>query len=122
MSTDLLVTAGSSITSGVTERWTTVAFQSSSTIDIGGQHRYPRYQARDETPGMTPATTTTARSIRRGAVIVAACLVEAILILGFVVASLGLGYESHSGVGPDQRPPPVRPAPPPPPDPPRISP
>lgn len=41
-----------------------------------------------------------ARSIRRGVIIAATCLVEAILILGFIGASLGVGYESQPGVGP----------------------
>jgi hypothetical protein len=39
-------------------------------------------------------------SIGRVVMIAAACLVEAILILGFVVASLGLGYEGQPGVSP----------------------
>jgi hypothetical protein len=58
------------------------------------------------------------RSLARAATIVAALLIEAILILVFVVASLGLGYEGYSGTGPD-RPllPPLSPAPAPPPDP-----
>ncbi len=59
-----------------------------------------------------------ARSTRIAAAIVLACLIEAILILSYVVASLGLGYESYSGLGPDRPPPaPLMPAPAPPPNP-----
>ena len=56
-------------------------------------------------------------SVPRAVAIIAACLIEAIMILGFVGASLGLGYESHSGFGPDRPPPPATPAPAPPPEP-----
>jgi hypothetical protein len=62
------------------------------------------------------------RSIRHRATFVVACLIEAILILGFVVASLGLGYEGYPGAGPDRPPPPPAPAPAPPPDSLRIAP
>jgi hypothetical protein len=99
MSTDSWVNAGPSMPSGATTRRALAA--------------PPRYRA-------SPPTSGTARFIRRGAAIVVACLIEAVLILGFVVASLGLGYESHSGVGPG-RPPPVTPAPAPPPGPAVIS-
>jgi hypothetical protein len=59
-----------------------------------------------------------ARSVARAGKIVAALLIEAILILVFVAASLGLGYESSSGAGPDRPlPPPLSPAPAPPPHP-----
>jgi len=58
-----------------------------------------------------------AGSVARAAPVVAASLIEAILILAFVVASLGLGYEDYSGTGPDRPPPPLSPAPAPPPDP-----
>jgi hypothetical protein len=38
------------------------------------------------------------------------------LIVGFIVSSLGVGYESHSAAGPDRPPPPtMTPAPGPPP-------
>lgn len=57
---------------------------------------------------------------RLAATIVLAGLIEAILILGFVVASLGIGHESHSEAGPD-RPPLTMPGPAPAPDPPRIA-
>lgn len=60
-----------------------------------------------------------AQSVRAVA-ITAACLIEAILILGFVAASLGVGQEGQPRVGPDRPPPPVTPAPAPPPDPPRV--
>jgi hypothetical protein len=62
-------------------------------------------------------TRSRAGSVPRAVAIVAACLIEAIMILGFVGASLGLGYESYSGMGPDRPPPPVTPAPAPPPEP-----
>jgi hypothetical protein len=111
MRTESLVNAGSLVTSG------------SSTTDGGEQHRYPRYDALDAFPAISPAKDTSARSIRCGAAIFVACLIEAILILGFVVASLGLGYEGRSSVGPDRPPPPpLRPAPAPPPDQLRIAP
>jgi hypothetical protein len=48
--------------------------------------------------------------VQRGVKFIAATLIEAILILGFVVLSLGLGAEGHAGVGPDRPPPPVTPA------------
>lgn len=112
MSTNWWVNARSSMPSGAATRRALVASQSSSTIDMGEQRRDPWYRP-------SPSTNGTARSIRRGATVVVASLIEAILILGFVVASLGLGHESHSGAGPD-RPPPLTPAPAPPPDPPGI--
>jgi len=62
-------------------------------------------------------TRSRAGSIPRAVAMIAACLIEAIMILGFVGASLGLGYESYSGVGPDRPPPPATPAPAPPPEP-----
>ena len=46
-------------------------------------------------------------SIGRIAVIAFACLVQAILLLGFVAMTLGLGAGGPSGVGPDRPPPPV---------------
>jgi hypothetical protein len=46
-----------------------------------------------------------------------ALLIEALLILGFVVLSLGIGAEGRHGVGPDRPSPPPMPAPAPPPDP-----
>jgi hypothetical protein len=46
-------------------------------------------------------------SIGRIVVIAAAFFVQAILILGFVAMSLGLGAEGHAGVGPDRPPSPV---------------
>lgn len=49
------------------------------------------------------------------ATIVAVCLIEAILILGFVVLSLGIGGEEQPGLGPDRPPPPTAPSPAPPP-------
>ncbi len=55
--------------------------------------------------------------VPRAVAIVAACLIEAIMILGFVCASLGLGYESYSGMGPDRPSPPATPAAAPPPEP-----
>jgi len=57
-----------------------------------------------------------AQSVVRAATIVAALLIETILILGFVVLSLGLGAEARSGFGPDRPPPPPTPAPALPPD------
>jgi hypothetical protein len=43
--------------------------------------------------------------IRRIAAITVALLIQAILILGFVAASLGLGFDGPLGVGPDRPPP-----------------
>lgn len=57
------------------------------------------------------------RSIARIVTVVGALLIEALLILGFVVLSLGIGEEGQPGVGPDRPPPPPTPAPAPPPDP-----
>ena len=51
-------------------------------------------------PPLTRARRRTARSIRVSAGIVATCFIEAILILGFVVASLGIDPESQSVAGP----------------------
>jgi len=47
-------------------------------------------------------------SVGRIVVIASAVLVQAILILGFVAMSLGLGAEGHVAVGPDRPPPPMR--------------
>ena len=44
---------------------------------------------------------------KRIVAITAACLIEGILVLGFIALSLGLGAEGHVGVGPDRPPPPV---------------
>jgi hypothetical protein len=44
---------------------------------------------------------------KRIVAIAAACLIEVILVLGFVALSLGLGEEGHVGVGPDRPPSPV---------------
>jgi hypothetical protein len=46
--------------------------------------------------------------------VAAAFLFEAILIMGIVVATLGLGFESQTRVGPDRPPAPMAPAPGPP--------
>jgi hypothetical protein len=54
-------------------------------------------------------------AIQRTLVILAACLIEAILILGFVAATLGLGYERQPSAGPDRPPSREMPAPAPPP-------
>jgi hypothetical protein len=58
-----------------------------------------------------------ARSGSQAAAFVAACLIEAIVILGFVVMSLGIGAEGEPGLGPGRSAPPTTPAPAPPPDP-----
>ena len=107
MSRDSWVNARPSMPSDATTRRALIASQSSSTIDMGERGRGARYRA-------SPSKSGTARFIGRGAAIVVVCLIEAVLILGFVVASLGFGYESHSVVGPG-RPPPITPAPAPPP-------
>ena len=39
-------------------------------------------------------------SIGRLVMVAGVCLVETILILGFVLASMGVGYEGQPGVGP----------------------
>lgn len=44
---------------------------------------------------------------KRIVAVVVVCLIEGILVLGFVALSLGLGAEGHLGVGPDRPPPPV---------------
>jgi len=118
MSTDSMANAGSPMTSGVTKGRALVNSHGSSRINGDKRHRNPGAHAWDESLAMTPAKSARAGSIRRGATIVFACLIEAILVLGFVVASLGVGYESHSRLGPDRPPPPpLTPAPAPPPDP-----
>lgn len=53
---------------------------------------------------------------RHAATIVAAFVIQLILILGVVAANLGLGSEAKSGVGPDRPAPPSVPAPGPAPD------
>jgi hypothetical protein len=59
--------------------------------------------------------------VQQAAKVIAATLIEAIVILGFVGVSLGLGGEGHGGIGPDRPPQLVMPAPVPPPDLPGIS-
>jgi hypothetical protein len=54
-------------------------------------------------------------AIQRTLVFLAACLIEAILILGFVAAALGLGYERQPSASPDRLPSGEMPAPAPPP-------
>jgi hypothetical protein len=49
--------------------------------------------------------------VRQAAKVIAATLIEAIVILGFVGVSLGIGGEGHVGVGPDRPPQLVMPAP-----------
>jgi hypothetical protein len=55
-------------------------------------------------PPMTGAKRGRGRSIRVRAAIVATCFMEAVLILGFVVASLGIDPEGQSVAGPQPRP------------------
>jgi hypothetical protein len=59
----------------------------------------------------TNAATTRSRSrggsIGRIVSITSASLVVAIVIVGFVVAGLGLGLDGHAGIGPDRPPPPA---------------
>jgi hypothetical protein len=43
--------------------------------------------------------------------ILGALLIEAIVILGFVVLSMGIGAEGQPGLGPDRPPPPTTPPP-----------
>jgi hypothetical protein len=92
-------------------------------MEIKTSVRYPWIASKavdGPVPGIVPArigTRSRAGSVRRAAAIVVACLIEAIMILGFVVASLGLGYEGYSGVGPDRPRPPAMPAPAHPPEP-----
>jgi hypothetical protein len=64
--------------------------------------------------GPTP-TASRAGWVPRVAALVAVCIIEAILILGFVVLSLGIGAGAQPGLGPDQPPPPTLPNPEPPP-------
>ena len=61
-------------------------------------------------PPETIATTGTAwqRASGRIVVIAVATLIEAVITLGFVAISLGLGAEDQTRVGPDRPPPPVR--------------
>jgi hypothetical protein len=60
------------------------------------------------TIAMTARNRLLGASIGRIAVIALVCLVQAILILGFVAMSLGLGAEGHVAVGPDRPPAPMR--------------
>ena len=48
--------------------------------------------------------------VQQAAKIIAATLIQGIVILGFVCASLGIGSEGHVGIGPDRPPRPVIPA------------
>jgi len=73
--------------------------------------------ARRASAPTTIGTSWRARSVPQAAKIVLACLIEAIVILGFVALSLGIGAEGQPGLGPDRPPPPMTPAPAPPPDP-----
>ena len=68
----------------------------------------------------TIGTRSQSGAIPRTLVILAACLIEAILILGFVAATLGFGYERQPGPDPDRPPPSEMPAPAPPPDSPLV--
>jgi hypothetical protein len=43
-------------------------------------------------------------SLRHAVMVVVAGLIEAILIMGLVAGTLGLGYEGSAGVGPDRPP------------------
>jgi hypothetical protein len=113
--TDTLVEVGSSVPSGGTKKVATVAFRDSSTTHGAEQHRYPRYHTPDPSPAVSAGDGASA-TIRLGATIVVACLIEGILILGLIVASLGVGYRGDPGTGPDRPPRPiVTPAPAPPP-------
>jgi len=92
-------------------------------MEIQASVGYPQSASKKvHSPGTRATARTTigtrwrARSVTQAAKIVAACLIEAIVILGFVVLSLGIGAESQPGLGPD-RPPPPSPAPARPPDP-----
>jgi hypothetical protein len=116
MRTDALVNIGSSKPSGATKTDALVASPGSATADGREQHRYSRYHPRDASPAISSVEDASRRSIGRWMTIVVTCLIEGILILGLIVAGLGVGYESHSGVGPDRPPPPApTPAPAPPP-------
>ena len=55
-------------------------------------------------------------NVRQAAKVITATLIEAIVILGFVGVSLGLGGEGHVGIGPDRPAQPVVSAPALPPD------
>jgi len=52
-----------------------------------------------------------ARPIARMGAVVAAALIEAVLILGLVLSTLGSGAEGTAGRGPDRPQPPTTPAP-----------
>ena len=60
-------------------------------------------------PAMYPAMP--AGHVMEAVKVIVTALIVAILILGFVVLSLGLGGEGHGGVGPDRPPQPVTSAP-----------
>jgi hypothetical protein len=75
-----------------------------------------RFRLIDSRATRSLVTGTGALSARRAAVVVAACLLEAVVVLGFVVASLGIGAEDQYGIGPDRPPPPTTPKPESPPD------
>ena len=47
---------------------------------------------------------TTRVSLRQAAVVVVAGIIEVVLIIGLVAATLGLGHEAGAGVGPDRPP------------------
>jgi len=69
------------------------------------------------TPGPAGPASTAAwtESIRRLGAISAAYAIVAIMVVAYVALSLGLGYETYSGAGPDRPPLPGAPAPAPPP-------
>jgi hypothetical protein len=74
-----------------------------TTAIIDGRHR---------APAIPPAKSSRrVSSIRGGAAIVVAITIELILVLGFVGAILGLGYEGYARAGADRPPPPSTPAP-----------
>jgi hypothetical protein len=55
----------------------------------------------------TIGTTFRTGSTSRVVAIAAACLIEGIVIVGFVVLSLGIGAQNQPGLGPDRPPPPM---------------
>src|SRR5262245_46721304 len=59
-------------------------------------------------PAVAPGTSTSRISpIALVITILGALLIQAVLILGVVEVSLGIGMEGHPGVGPDRPPPPM---------------
>jgi hypothetical protein len=94
-----------------------VADRARGSIDGFGRSPHPSLQTRNASLATSVAMRSRQRSISYGATVAVACFIGAIVILSFIIASVGIGYEGNTGVGPDRPPPPSAAAPEPRPEP-----